>query len=199
MNSVSYKSASCWQSLWRRSSVSGRMFWVLWQSVILQQLWLNKWSFSLNVKMNNTVPTRAPSVCIPFISDRHTLFLMFPHSQWKKAVASAKEKLREIWQLDVQKGGWGHPSHLLETSYVFQAAISSVSLGSSVWSLWFTHCHVSKGADTALFFFFFLLALTPGIELQPTCSFTSWKYTCRSNSTTLCLISETIHLIKFAG
>lgn len=36
---------------------SAQMFWGLWLPVVLQQLQLNKWSFSLNIKMNNTIPT----------------------------------------------------------------------------------------------------------------------------------------------
>lgn len=122
----------------------------------------------------------------------------------EKAVISAQVKLGEIWQFDVQKGGWGHPSHLLETSYIFSVChlfcefrlvfwvcgLHTIMWAKELILLWFS------------FFFFFLLPLNPqgpGTKLQPPCSFTSWKYTCRSNSTTLWCLSETIHLIKFAG
>lgn len=62
---------------------------------------INKWSVSLNVKLNNTIPTRAPSICIPFISGQYSLFLLFLDLQWKKAVIATKEKLGKIWHFDV--------------------------------------------------------------------------------------------------
>lgn len=102
---------------------SAQMFWGLWLPVVLQQLQLNKWSFSLNIKMNNTISTWAPSVCIPFISGQHSLFLMFPYFQWKKAVTPAKEKLGKIWRFHVQKEAWGDPTRLLETISTFQCPL----------------------------------------------------------------------------
>lgn len=47
------------------------------------------------------------------------------------------------------------PTHLPETSNIFQVPLSAVSLGLSVLSLWFIHHHGSNEADT-LFFFFLL-------------------------------------------
>jgi len=53
--------------------------------------------------------------------------LEVPKFAMEKAVITAKQKLGEVGQLHVQKGGQSHVP--LDTSCIFQSAVSSVSLG----------------------------------------------------------------------
>lgn len=153
--------------------------------------------------MNNTIPTRAPSVCIPFISALHSLFLMFPNLRWKKLWSQQRRSWERFGSWMCRKGAEVVPHIRLKPVTFFSLPSTPVSSGVSVLSLWFTHHHMWQGADIALVFFFYFPLQPPEVQRQncnqlahslpentrvePAVQHLVWR------------LSETIHLIKFAG